>query len=197
MENVQQFYWFTMKFVCLLLLFGLCFAQFHKVQFQLKNGNITLNINREWAPIGVDRFLELLKEKYYNNNGIFRVVPNFVVQFGINGDPKISGKWKEQTIKDDKVLKSNLRGWVSFAASPAPHTRTTKLFINLVNNTRLDALGFSPFGYFDEKDMKLVDEIYSGYGQTPIQDLIYLRGNDYLRTSFPKLDYLYQVKLPS
>jgi cyclophilin family peptidyl-prolyl cis-trans isomerase len=94
-------------FVLLLVTFAV--AQQYKVKFQLKTGNITLNIDRAWAPVGVDRFMELVKENYYNENGFFRVVPNFVVQFGINGDPKVSAKWRNSNIKDDKVTKSNLR----------------------------------------------------------------------------------------
>ena len=91
------------------ILFAFTLAKEYKVRFQLKEGNITLNINRDWAPNGVDRFMELVKEKYYDENGFFRVVPNFVVQFGINGDPKVSAKWKDARIQDDKVIKSNLR----------------------------------------------------------------------------------------
>jgi cyclophilin family peptidyl-prolyl cis-trans isomerase len=96
-------------FAFVLLFFTFAVAQQYKVNFQLKTGNITLNIERAWAPLGVDRFMQLVKENYYNDNAFFRVVPNFVVQFGINGDPKISGKWRNSNIKDDRVTKSNLR----------------------------------------------------------------------------------------
>ena len=95
-------------FLFLLLVGFICSEEF-KVQFQLKTGNITLNVNRKWAPNGVDRFIKLIKINYYENNGFFRFVPNFVVQFGINGNPKISQTWINRTITDDKVIKSNLR----------------------------------------------------------------------------------------
>eukprot|EP01080_Neovahlkampfia_damariscottae_P000596 gene596-8101_t len=181
--------------VCVALLFAFTLAKEYKVRFQLKTGNITLHVNSEWAPNGVERFMKLVKEKYYDDNGFFRVVPNFVVQFGINGDPKISGKYRNARIQDDKVIKSNLRGWVSYAAMPQPHTRTTQLFINLVNNQRLDGMGFAPFAYINEKDMKLVDKIYSGYGQRPNQASIYSLGNSYLKQTFPNLDYLKKARV--
>jgi len=177
-----------MKFLILCLLALLSLSG--KVIFQLKGGSVTLNYERAWCPNGVDRFLELVDSGYYNKNGVFRVVPSFVVQFGISGNTTQSGYWRSRNIQDDPVVKSNLRGWVSYAATSARHSRTTQLFINLVNNTRLDGMGFSPFAFISEADMKIVDKIYSGYGQQPNQNSIYSQGNAYLEKNFPLLDYL-------
>lgn len=183
-----------MKVILYFVLFALVFCQ-TKVTFLLKDGNVTLNVHKDWAPIGVERFLTLVKEGYYNDNGFFRVVPNFVVQFGISGDPKVSAKWKEARIQDDPVRQSNKRGYVSYAMTSQKHSRTTQLFINLVNNARLDGMGFAPFAYIDEEGMKIVDKINSQYGQQPSQDLIYSQGNSYLRQRFPNLTYLLKATI--
>ena len=124
-----------------------------------------------------------------NANGFFRVVPGFVVQFGIAGLPAVSGPWQNLNIKDDKVILSNIRGTIAYADAGAD-TRTTQVYINFANNSRLDADGFTPFGVISEEDMKIVDTIYAGYGQDPDQDTIYAQGDAYLKKSFPKLDYI-------
>lgn len=184
-----------MKFFLFIALVVFCFSQTTKVTFQLKEGNVTLEVHREWAPIGVDRFLTLVKEGYYNENGFFRVVPNFVVQFGISGNPDTSRKWRNARIQDDPVKKSNLRGFVSYAMTSEKNSRTTQLFINLINNQRLDGLGFAPFAFIDSEGMKIIDKIYSGYGQRPSQDMIYTQGNNYLKQNFPNMSYLIKASL--
>lgn len=186
-----------MKFVFLLVAFiALVSAAEVQVVFQLKEGNVTLTLDRKWCPNGFDRFMNLVvNESYYNDVAFFRVVPNFVVQFGINGNPTLSGKWRNQNIQDDPVVKSNTRGWVSYAAMPQRHTRTTQLFINLVNNTRLDGMGFSPFAFINEKDMKIIDKINSQYREQPNQNQIYTVGNSYLKNSFPNLTYLMKASV--
>ena len=159
-----------------------------KVRFDTSKGPFVLEVHREWAPNGVDRFYELVKSGYYDEARFFRVVPNFVVQWGINKDPKVSRQWNQNFIPDDPVKESNRRGYITYAKR-GPDTRTTQLFINLADNISLDAMGFAPFGKVTE-GMEVVQNLYSGYGQTPQQDLIQLQGNDYLQSQFPQLDYI-------
>lgn len=159
-----------------------------KVRFDTSRGPFVVEVHRAWAPHGVDRFYELVKSGYYDEARFFRVVPNFVVQWGINKDPKVSRQWSQNYIPDDPVKESNRRGYITYAKR-GPDTRTTQLFLNLVDNVSLDATGFAPFGKVIE-GMDVVENLYSGYGQTPQQNLIQLQGNAYLDSQFPKLDYI-------
>ncbi len=149
---------------------------------------VIIEVTREWAPIGADRFHHAVKSGFYNECRFFRVVPEFIVQFGINGDPKTQAKWREMSIKDDPVTQSNKRGTLTFATA-GPDTRTTQLFINLRDNNFLDRQGFSPFGRV-VKGMETVDAINAEYGERPIQALIQEQGNEYLNRAFPKLDFI-------
>ena len=158
-----------------------------KVKFETSCGTFTLDVQRKYAPLGVDQFHKAVKEGFYDECRFFRVVPDFVVQFGINGDPKVQKKW-DNPIKDDPVKASNVRGSVCYATA-GPDTRTTQLFINLGDNSSLDDMGFAPFGKVTE-GMEVVDKITSQYGQRPNQGLIESRGNEYLKEDFPKLDYI-------
>jgi len=168
-------------------------AQF-KVRFETSKGPFVLEIHRQWAPNGVDRFYELIQSGYYDEARFFRVVPNFVVQWGIHKDPKISQEWRQKPIKDDSVKQSNREGYITYAKS-GPNTRTTQLFINLADNSSsLDSTGFAPFGRVIE-GMNVVQNLYSGYGQTPQQNLIQTQGNAYLESKFPKLDYIKSAKV--
>lgn len=153
---------------------------------------------REWSPLGVDRFYALVKNGYYNDNGLFRVILTprpFVVQWGINGVPAVSSKWNVQ-FANDPVVKSNTRGYISYAAEQDANGhafgRTTQIFVNYGDNSRLDAMGFSPFAYV-ESGMENLDKLYSGYGENVDQDKLYTHGNAYLKVNFPKLDYLNSV----
>ena len=159
-----------------------------KVKFETSCGTFTLEVQRKYAPLGVDQFHKAIKEGFYDECRFFRVVPDFVVQFGINGDPKVQKKWRDSPIKDDPVTASNVRGSVCYATAGA-NTRTTQLFINLGDNSRLDKMGFAPFGKVTE-GIEVVDKITSQYGQRPNQGLIQSRGNAYLKEDFPKLDYI-------
>jgi peptidyl-prolyl cis-trans isomerase A (cyclophilin A) len=131
---------------------------------------------------------------YFDNVRFFRAVAGFVVQFGIHGDPEVSAIWREQRILDDRVVMSNTRGFVSYAMG-GPNTRTAQVFVNLGDNSRLDEMGFSPFGQVIE-GMDVVDQLHSGYGDAPPggrgpnQGTIQTRGNDYLMADFPNLDYV-------
>ena len=170
-----------------------------RVKFETSKGDFLLQINKEWAPRGVDRFYELVQSDFFKGARFFRVVRGFMVQFGINGDPKISTLWGTSRILDDPVKQSNLRGRISFATA-GPATRTTQLFINYVDNVRLDKSGFAPFGEV-VSGMDVVERIYSGYGEGypkgngPRQDLIETQGNAYLEKDFPRLDYIKKASI--
>lgn len=161
-------------------------ASFH-VNLDTTKGPIVVEVTRTWAPLGVDRFYNLIKAKFYDGARFFRVVPGFIVQFGMAGDPGAYSLW-DTKIPDDPVLVSNRRGTLTFATS-GPNTRTTQLFINLGNNQRLDEQHFSAFGKVIS-GMDSVDQIYSGDGQKPEQALITEKGNEYLIKEFPRLDYI-------
>jgi len=159
-----------------------------KAKFTTTKGDFVVHVTRAWAPLGADRFYNLVKNGFFTNVVFFRVVPNFVVQFGINGDPKVAGAWSHATIHDDPVKQSNIRGTLTFATA-GPNTRTTQIFINFGDNSSLDKQGFSSFGEVVE-GMDVVDKLYSGYGEqvTNLQGEIETRGNDFLKVRFPNLD---------
>jgi len=159
-----------------------------RVKFETSCGDFTVEVQRDWAPLGADRFHELVQAGFYDECRFFRVVPGFVVQWGMNGDPAVYAKWKDREIKDDKVTQSNREGMITFA-SRGPNTRTCQLFINLADNERLDDLGFAPFGKVLE-GLDVVKKITSEYGQRPQQPLIQEEGNAYLKKEFPKMDYI-------
>jgi len=166
----------------------------YNVQFDTSKGAFVVEVHRDWAPNGADRFYNLVKNGFFDNARFFRVISGFMVQFGINGDPKLSAVWREARIKDDPVKKSNARGAITFATA-GPDTRTTQVFINYADNSRLDGQGFAPFGTVTS-GMDVVDKLYNGYGegapsgQGPAQDRIQREGNAYLTSQFGKLDYI-------
>lgn len=160
-----------------------------KVQFETSKGNFTLAITRKWSPLGADRFYNLVRAGFFTDVIFFRVVPDFVVQFGIHGNPKYASKWLDANIDDDAVVASNKRGYITYAKSSAPNSRSTQLFINLKDNARLDQMGFSPFGQV-VAGMDVVDKLYGGYGEqvTQLQGEIAQQGNKFLEKNFPELD---------
>jgi len=170
------------------------------VRFETSKGVFIVEVVRKWSPNGADRFHELVKKKFFDDCRFFRVLDGFMAQFGINGDPAVQEKWVKNNIKDDPVVESNKRGFLSFAKSGQPNSRTTQLFINYKNNSRLDQLGFSPFGRVVD-GMKVVDSLYNGYGEGtpngrgPAQDRIQEEGNKYLKASFPKLDFIKKARI--
>ena len=159
-----------------------------KVRFDTSKGPIVVEVHREWAPIGADRFYELVKAGFFDDARFFRIAKGFVVQFGINKDPQVEAKWRERAIDDDPVRQGNTRGTITFATR-GPNTRTTQLFINLGNNQSLDGQGFAPFGQVVE-GMEIVDGLYGGYGEAPQQPRIEMQGNSYLEREFPQLDFI-------
>jgi len=161
----------------------------YRVKFETSAGDFVIEVTRKWAPLGADHFYRLIKEEFYKDARFFRVVPGFVVQFGINGDPQVQAKWKNINLKDEPVVTSNMRGFVTYAKSSAPNSRTTQLFISLNDNQRLDQMGFAPFGQIIE-GMGAVDKITAKYGEQPQQELIQSQGNVYLKDRFPDMDYV-------
>lgn len=160
-----------------------------KIRFATTKGDIVVEVTRAWSPHGADRLYNLVKNGYFDGVKFFRVVPDFVVQFGIHGDPAVSAKWMDANIPDDPVKQSNARGFLTYAKSSRPNSRSTQFFINLKDNRGLDGQGFSPVGKVVE-GMEVVDSLYGGYGEklTGLQGEIYAKGNAYLESGFPKLD---------
>jgi len=170
----------------------------YKVNFDTSIGAFVVEVHRDWAPNGADRFYNLVKNGYYDGLRFFRVIPNFMVQFGISGDPALNTVWQEARIPRDPVKQSNTRGYVTYAmrgGTQGPDTRTVQVFINFGDNSPLDKDGFAPFGRVTS-GMNVVDKIYAGYGEGapsgngPDQGRVQSQGNAYLTKDFPKLDFI-------
>lgn len=160
-------------------------------KFTTTKGDFVIRVTREWAPVGADRFYNLVKNGYYNGNSFFRVVPGFVVQWGMSAHPEVTKAWQQSRIQDDPVKGTNTKGFVTFAKG-GPNSRTTQVYINLRDNTRLDAMAFAPFGQVVE-GMEVVEKLYGEYGDGargtgPQQNRIAAEGNAYLEKEFPLLD---------
>jgi len=170
-----------------------------KAKVETSTGDFVIEVHRDWAPLGADRFYNLARSGYFEGARFFRVISGFMAQFGIHGDPAVSAKWREQNILDDPVKQTNTRGMISFATA-GPNTRTTQLFINYGDNSRLDGMGFAPFGRVTD-GMDVVDRLYAAYGEGapqgggPEQGAVQMRGNAYLEKDFPHLDYIKKVTL--
>jgi peptidyl-prolyl cis-trans isomerase A (cyclophilin A) len=165
-----------------------------KAKFDTSKGAFVLEVHRDWAPNGADRFYNLVKHGFYDNVRFFRVIKGFMVQFGINGDPKLSAQWRNARIADDAVKQSNRRGTITYAMA-GPNTRTSQVFINFADNAGLDSQGFSPFGRV-VSGMTVVDALNGEYGEGaprgrgPDQGRIQTEGNAYLSKEFGRLDYV-------
>ena len=155
-------------------------------------GVFTLETHQAWAPNGVARFRELVDAGFYNDARFFRVISGFVAQFGINGTPATDVMWSGRTIPDDPVVQSNKRGFITYAQTSDPDSRTTQLFVNLVDNPRLDAMHFAPFALVTA-GMDVVDSLDSEYREAPDQGAISTQGNAYLTANFPNLDFIVSV----
>lgn len=171
-----------------------------KVRFDTSKGSFVIEARREWAPRGVDRLYNLTRTGFFDDSRFFRVRAGFIVQFGIPANPKVAAVWRNQAIKDDPVRQSNTRGFVGYAMT-GPDTRTTQLYINLADNSRLDAEGFSPIGKVIS-GMETVDQLYSGYGEGAgggmrggNQGKIFEGGSAYLDREFPRLDKLIRATI--
>ena len=166
----------------------------YKVKFDTTKGAFVIQVTRAWAPNGADRFYNLVKNGFYDDVRFFRVISGFMVQFGINGDPQLSARWRQAQIKDDAVTQSNKRGMITFATA-GPNTRTTQVFINFADNTNLDGMGFAPFGRI-VSGMNVVDSLNAEYGEGaprgrgPDQGKLQNEGNAYLAREFARMDYI-------
>lgn len=171
----------------------------YRVRFETTKGPFVVEVNRDWSPLGADRFYNLVKAGFYDDTAFFRAIEGFMVQFGIHGDPAVSAKWRGAQIQDDPAKESNKRGRITFATG-GPNSRTTQVFINYRDNTNLDRMGFTPFGSVVE-GMDVVDSLYKGYGEGapggrgPAQGRIQFEGNTYLKQEFPQLDWIKSAKI--
>ncbi|MDX1396660.1 MAG: peptidylprolyl isomerase [Gemmatimonadota bacterium] len=170
------------------------------VEVETSRGAFVIEVHPDWAPLGAARFLELVETGYYDDARFHRVVPDFITQWGLAGDPAVTARWKDAFIDDDPVVASNTRGRIAFAFTE-PGTRSTQVYINMIDNVRLDSTGFAPFGEVVE-GMDIVDSIYSGYGETSgggvrrgDQSRIVAEGNAYLDREFPLLDRLVRARI--
>ena len=166
----------------------------YKANVDTSKGTFTITVNRAWAPLGADRFYNLVKNGFYDDVRFYRVIDGFMAQVGIHGNPTIAKAWVNARIQDDPVKQSNRRGFVTFATGGA-NTRTTQIFINFRDNVSLDKQGFAPFGEVTS-GMNVVDRLYSGYGEGapsgkgPSQPRVQGEGNTYLNKDFPRLDFI-------
>jgi peptidyl-prolyl cis-trans isomerase A (cyclophilin A) len=166
----------------------------YKAKFDTSKGAFEIEVHRDWAPVGADRFYNLVKNGFFDDARFFRVISGFMVQFGINGDPSVSAQWRQARIHDDPVKQSNTRGMITFATA-GPNTRTTQVFVNFADNRMLDGQGFAPFGQV-VSGMNVVDSLYNGYGEGaprgmgPDQGRLQQEGNAYLTKEFGKMDYI-------
>lgn len=171
-----------------------------RVRMETSRGEVVLELNRLWSPTGVDRFYNLVQAGFYDGVRFFRVLDGFMAQFGINGDPAIQSRWRNANIADDPVVEGNTRGRISFAKANFPNSRSTQLFINTVDNTPLDEMGFAAIGEV-VSGMDVIDALYSGYGEGapqgggPHQGELQQRGNAYIEADFPELDYIITAEI--
>jgi peptidyl-prolyl cis-trans isomerase A (cyclophilin A) len=171
-----------------------------KAKFTTTKGDFVIEVHRDWSPNGADRFYNLVKMGFYDDTRFFRAIENFMVQFGINGDPLVNARWQEAGVSDDPVKQSNKRGYVTFAQRNTPNTRTTQIFINYKDNVQLDASRFAAFGEVTQ-GMDIVDQLYKGYGEGapggrgPDQMQIQSQGNAYLDARFPQLDQIKHAEI--
>ena len=173
----------------------------YRVKVETTAGDLVIQVTRAWAPHGADRFYNLVKIGYYQDVAFYRVISGFMAQCGFHGDPKVTAAWRAATFPDDPIVQNNQRGFVTFAMSGAPNSRTTQIFINYTDNSYLEQYGkFASFGTVIQ-GMETVDKLYAGYGEGaprgngPSQGLIAKQGNTYLKKSFPKLDYIKRMTL--
>src|SRR5271167_1267935 len=160
----------------------------YQVKFTTTKGDFIVQVTRAWAPLGADRFYNLVKHGFFTDAAFFRVVPGFIIQFGLSANPAVNNVWQNANIPDDPVTQSNRPGYLTFATA-GPNTRTTQLFINFGSNSFLDNQGFAPFGQVIS-GMDVVQQLYSGYGESPNQGAIQTQGKAYLDKNFPQLDVI-------
>ena len=161
----------------------------YRARFETSKGPFVIEVHRGWAPIGADRFYNLVKNGFYDGTRFFRVRPGFMAQFGLNGDPAVQRAWQGAWLRDDPVMQKNVRAFVSFTTEGRPQSRFTQIFINYADNSRLDADGFAPFGQV-VSGMEVIDKLFSPGDPQPDQRQILRDGNEYLLREFPRLDFV-------
>jgi peptidyl-prolyl cis-trans isomerase A (cyclophilin A) len=161
----------------------------YTVNFDTSAGPIVILVHRDWAPIAADRFFNLVSNGFYDDVRFFRVVPNFMVQFGMHGNPAVNKAWSTVPMQDEPTKQTNKKGYITFARTGAPNSRGTQVFINYKDNAFLDKQGFAPFGEVT-KGLEIAEKINASYGEKPEQGQITASGNAYLTKEFPKLDYI-------
>jgi cyclophilin family peptidyl-prolyl cis-trans isomerase len=167
----------------------------YRAEFETSKGKFVVEVTPSLSPLGAERFRTLIDSGYFTDVRFFRVMPGFIVQFGMHGDPAVNERWQQRKLMDEPVRVRNTRGTVVYAKPGMPNSRSNQYFINLGDNSAsLDPQGFSPIGQVVE-GMDVVDAIYSGYGEQPQQELITTDGNKYLKQAFPKLDYIKSAKI--
>jgi cyclophilin family peptidyl-prolyl cis-trans isomerase len=165
---------------------------FH-VALATSKGDVVVAVYRSWSPHGADRFYRLVSEGFFDDQRFFRVIPQYIAQFGASADPKKNDRWDDDKIPDDPRTQSNARGTLSFAAE-APNTRSHQLFFNLKDNPKLDPQGFVPIGRV-VAGMSVLDSLYDDYGDTPKYRLVATLGNEYLHRMFPRMDYIKSARV--
>jgi homoserine O-acetyltransferase len=170
------------------------------VAFETSQGNFRVRVHRAWAPLGADRFHALVQRRFFDDQRFFRVRAGFIAQFGLHSEPRVIAAWKRVTMPDDSARVTNRRGTLAYAFTTA-NTRSTQIFINLADNTRLDAEGFAPFGEI-VRGAGVIDRLYAGYDETAgggmragKQSAIEREGNTHLKRDFPKLDYIRRCRI--
>jgi peptidyl-prolyl cis-trans isomerase A (cyclophilin A) len=168
----------------------------YRVKFETSNGDFVVEVDPELSPLGAEQFKEMIQARIYDEARFYRVVPGFVVQWGIPGDPRVAAQWQNKNIQDEPVKASNVKGTITYAKSNAPNSRSNQVFINLGNNTNLDGMGFAPFGKVVE-GMTVVEGFYSEFGDEPTsqQQTIVGHGNAFLEREFPGLDYIKTARI--
>jgi len=172
----------------------------YKVKYHTTKGDITVAVTREWSPNGADRLYTLVKLGYYKDIAYFRVVPGFMAQFGIHGDPAVNKVWRTATLPDDPVKQSNKKGFLTFAKTGAPNSRSVQFFLNLVDNPNLDGMGFAPIGQIVE-GLDVLEKLNGEYGEGaprgrgPDQGRVQSEGNAYLKKDFPRMDYIQSAEI--
>jgi peptidyl-prolyl cis-trans isomerase A (cyclophilin A) len=161
----------------------------YKAKFDTSKGVFVIEVHRDWAPLAADRFYNLVKNGFYDDARFFRVIPGFMVQFGMNANPAITRVWDATKMKDEPTKQGNKPGYVTFARTSEPDSRGTQVFINYGNNSRLDSQGFAAFGQVVQ-GMDVVEKLNAQYREQPNQNEIRTKGNAYLNQQFPKLDYI-------
>jgi peptidyl-prolyl cis-trans isomerase A (cyclophilin A) len=161
-----------------------------RARFETTKGPFVIEVRREWAPLGADRFYNLVRNGFYDGTRFFRVRPGFMAQFGLHGDPAVQQLWQTAPLRDDPVTQKNVRAFVSFTTEGRPQSRFTQIFVNYADNSYLDKDGFAPFGQV-VSGMEVIDKLYSyGRDKEPDQRRILREGNDYLQKEFPMLDFV-------